>query len=233
MKTSLKLACALILVCVNQTLGQIYTDEVQVVEGLEGKVGIGTDLPGAKLDINDGSILLDANQYIYGHQTSGNRGFLKLYDGSTGNVEMGTTFAAGSISFQTNGYERMKLKSDGTVEVPQLSLLSHYHGNRVFVFPANATHSIDLVASFPSVALVNGNGWAVFVKYCGMGTSGTIESREFNISRDSAGNWNSAAFSGTSNDTANLATVSGSGNSIVIFTTAGTYVTAEVTVMIR
>jgi len=126
-----------------------------------------------------------------------------------------------------------KLQATEKMEVPHISLHQQYHGQKLFVFGAGTSHTIDLVSSFPGVLLTYGNGWAVFVKYCGLGTGGTIESREFTISRDSAGNWNSAAYSGNSTDTANLSSVAGNGNSITMYTNSGTYVSAEVTVMIR
>jgi hypothetical protein len=78
-----------------------------------GDIGIGTIAPGARLDIAGGGILLDADAIIYGHQTSSNRGFLKLYDGSTGDVELGTTFASGAISFTAGGSEQARITTSG------------------------------------------------------------------------------------------------------------------------
>jgi hypothetical protein len=82
----------------------------------DGNVGIGTTSPGARLDIAGGSILLDAHQAIYGNSSSGsNSGFIELYDGNTGDMNLGTTFGTGDIAFTAGGGERMRIASTGRV----------------------------------------------------------------------------------------------------------------------
>ncbi|MDD4410220.1 MAG: tail fiber domain-containing protein [Candidatus Shapirobacteria bacterium] len=69
--------------------------------------GIGTTNPGAKLDIAGGSILLDATQSIYGNNAgAGSYGGIELYNGSTGNLTLTTTFSTGDINLLpgTSGY---------------------------------------------------------------------------------------------------------------------------------
>jgi hypothetical protein len=80
-------------------------------------LGIGNVNPATLLDIAGGSVLLDASQYIYGNQTSGSRGFIKLYDGSTGNMELGTTFGTGNILFTAGGLQNVMIQSDGDVGI--------------------------------------------------------------------------------------------------------------------
>ncbi|WP_339815072.1 tail fiber domain-containing protein [uncultured Imperialibacter sp.] len=72
MKKPLQLASTIIFLFFNQSFGQIYTDEVQVVEGLGGKVGIGRSTPGAILDVFGSSADASALRISQSNQNTAN-----------------------------------------------------------------------------------------------------------------------------------------------------------------
>ncbi|MHA1348008.1 MAG: hypothetical protein ACTSO3_16520, partial [Candidatus Heimdallarchaeaceae archaeon] len=114
-----------------------------------GNVGIGTESPSTMLDIAGGSILIDAGQFIYGHDTTGNRGFLELYDAATGDVNLGTTFSTGDVVFTAGNNERVRILSGGNVGIgtanPNSKLVLSGSGNQVFAINSTSDAANELV----------------------------------------------------------------------------------------
>jgi hypothetical protein len=121
---------------------QVYTDKVQVVEGLEGNVGIGTNAPGSKLEIigdlrvHDGSVQhkgvigFGSSDVILENNVSGNHVGefrIKNFNGSgyndaffisgNGNIGIGTV----SPSFKLDLLGNLRIASDGTFAGPAAS----------------------------------------------------------------------------------------------------------------
>jgi hypothetical protein len=127
-----------------------------------------------------------------------------------------------------------KLRVNGTAHIPTLTHEPSYHGTKVLIYGPTSSTTINLPTEFPLMGLVTGNSWAVFAKYCGLtGSGGGSEAREFYISRDTSGNWSGAAYGPNATTIATLSGVSGSGTNIIISTSAGSYFSLELTVMIR
>lgn len=137
------------------------------------------------------------------------------------NVLIGTTTDNGT-----------RLRVGGTAHIPTLTHEPGYHGTTVLVYGPVTSVNIDLPTQFPLMALVGGNVWTVFGKYCGF-DGGGVEAREFVIARNSTGGWAVANYGPQSQTNASLQSVVGSGTAITINVDAGVYFTVELTVMIR
>jgi hypothetical protein len=82
-----------------------------------GNVGIGTSSPAAKLHVV-GDILIPGNSNkIFGSATSGDRSYIEMYNLSTGDLSIATTFATAGINFLTGTTpsQRMRLDSSGNL----------------------------------------------------------------------------------------------------------------------
>jgi hypothetical protein len=98
------------------SLGIDNHDDITV--DASSNVGIGTGSPTAKLHVN-GDILIPGNsQKIYGNGTSGSRSFIEMYNSSTGDMSLFTTYPTASVVFGTASTERMRIDSSGRVTMP-------------------------------------------------------------------------------------------------------------------
>jgi hypothetical protein len=105
---------------VSPASAQIYTDEVQVNNGLQGWVGIGTDNPSGILQLNSSFF----QQYITGDNAA-IRGkddtWLFGYGGQTGNedISIGTHDNTGSrtLTLAAGGTSRLKILANGNVGI--------------------------------------------------------------------------------------------------------------------
>ncbi len=84
-----------------------------------GNVGVNTNTPRSKLDVNAGDILIGATQSLYGYNPgTGSYSSIEPYNGSTGNMTLRTTFGTAKIVFQTAGAnDRMTIDQTGKVGI--------------------------------------------------------------------------------------------------------------------
>jgi hypothetical protein len=72
---------------------------------------------GATTDAGAGNILLLGSKSIFGNATSGSRSYIELYNASTGDMNIATTYTSAAITFATGGTttptERARIDSDG------------------------------------------------------------------------------------------------------------------------
>jgi hypothetical protein len=140
----------------------------------------------------------------------------------TSNVLIGST--------SDQGY---KLYVAGGVLSSYASLNGYLHGRRFFASDNVSSFTIDLPSNFPNMGLVGGNVWGV----SGVLTifnGGQAEQRRFNICRNSGGSWASASYdTGSYTGSGYLSSVVGSGSGITINMASGSYISIELTVMVR
>ena len=80
-----------------------------------GGLSIGTSADAGAKNI----LLSGANGTIFGNQTTGARSYIELFNDSTGNMNIATTFTSGAITFSTGGTttptERLRIDSAGNL----------------------------------------------------------------------------------------------------------------------
>mgnify|MGYP003655638603 CR=1 FL=1 len=199
MKKPLQLVSVIIFLIFNQSFGQIYTDEVQVVEGLGGKVGIGTNSPMGILHLNSNYPQL----YLTGEYAAirGNDDtWLFGYGGILGSedISIGTQDNTGSrtLTLAAGGLARMKILANGRVGIgtttPSTSLhvvgslliedtefirqySSYKYGGRFTYYTANPNYYVRYGHNFdgPSVevSLSNNGGGTTTQAYFYMGAT--------------------------------------------------------------
>lgn len=123
---------------------------------VRNRLGIGDQTPSTSLDIAGGSILLDSNQYIYGNQTSGDRGFIQLYNGSSGDMSLGTTHGGGDLKFTAGGSLKLTIKDSGRVGINTTAPTSLLHITSTGGNDAKVYLQGDGVDDSPSVNFIDG-----------------------------------------------------------------------------
>jgi hypothetical protein len=141
---------------------------------------------------------------------------------SGGNVLIGTTTDSG-----------VKLNVIGTTQSTIFTGSPGLQGMKVLQYGPTSSVTITLPSEFPQMSLVSGNIWGVIGRCAFFGAGGTVEVREFYLGRNGSGSWSSASYNNTSNTAAVLQSVVGSGTGITINMNTGSYVTVELTVMVR
>jgi hypothetical protein len=187
-----------------------------------GRLGVNVDNPAVPLDVSlqsgtNGDVMRmsrSAGSYTWRKGVDSNSLYYIANNG-------GTTFLS---IHPDSGFVRTEYGS---------SLSSGYHGKKVLIYGPSSSETINLPAQFPQVALVNGNSWAVIGRCCFLGAGGTVEVREFYIGKSATGTWSTASYNNISATTGSLQSVTGSGNTIIVNMNSSTYVTIELTVMIR
>lgn len=183
-------------------------------------VGIGTLSPGSRLTVHasgDGNVITMA-------RSNG------AYAWSLGISSASSFYVANN-----GGNQYLTIHPDSGLVTAQygVSLAPGYHASKVFVDGPTSTVTINLVAQFPQVALVSGNTWAVFGRCNLFSSGGGVQVREFVIGRNTSGIWSTANYGPNSSTVDTLQSVTGSGNSITVNMNSGSYLTLELTVMIR
>jgi len=110
---------------------------------------------------------------------------------------------------------------------------SALHGIKTFEGGPASSFTINLPAEYPTLLLSGGNVWGIIGKTTFFGSGGTVEVRDFYIGRNSGGSWSSANYGPSSCTAAILQSVVGSGTCIIINMNANSYITTEITAMVR
>ena len=162
-------------------------------------IGVTTD-PGAK------NIMLSGNSgTIFANSVASSRSYIEMYNNSTGDMSLGTTYSTASIKFLTGGTttptERMRITSDGNVSIG-------YGANPAGKLHVNLTGTANLAAAditnmtaFGASSRMGFSGLANNSDgiYFGMGIDGGINAG-MGFFREAAG-WNSALTFYTNNAT--------------------------------
>jgi hypothetical protein len=122
-----------------------------------GRVGINVGSPAVALDVN-GDIKIAGNQKIYGSATTGNRSYIEMYNNSTGDMSLATTFSSASIRFFTGTTpdERARIDSSGRLLVGTSTARTGFY-NGAPILPRLQVEGLDFNGS--SLALIdNENG---------------------------------------------------------------------------
>lgn len=187
-----------------------------------GRLGINVDNPAVPLDVSlqsgaNGQVIRmsrSAGAYTWAMGVDGNSFFSVYNNGGTVlfniNPDTGRNNAVGGITY-----------AYGT------------HAIRTLAYDAASSVTINLATTFPEVALVSGNTWAVFARCNLFSSTGGVQVREFVIGRNTAGTWSTANYGPNSSTVDSLQSVTGSGSSITINMNSGTYLQIELTVMVR
>jgi hypothetical protein len=164
---------------------------------------------------------------------------LRFSGGTGGFIDIGQNSSGGFV-VETSDNPRLNIAQNGNstfsclVTTNSLAItIPSLHGIKTFEFGPTSSYVINLPAEFPSAVLSAGNVWGVMGKGLFF-SGGQAEGREFYIVRNSSGTWSSANY-GPQVVTSGgiLQSVTGSGTCIAINMNAGSYVTVEITAMVR
>jgi hypothetical protein len=194
-----------------------------------GNVGIGTT-----------SLSTEANLFL-GAQGSIEGGQMVLQKGTSCNcathldnyndsfrIMSGTDTGSNMVNMTVN-------HATGTVGISKtLSITTTaLHGIKTFESGATSAFTINLPVEYPNLLLTGGNVWGVVGKALFF-NGGSAEVRDFYIARNSGGSWSTANYGPSSNTSGGiLQSVAGSGTCITINMNSNSYVTVELTTMVR
>ena len=155
------------------------------------------------------------------------------FSGANGFIDIGQNCTGGFV-IETSDTPRFNVSQNGLVSAESLSITTpSLHGIKTFNSGATSSYVINLPAEFPNALLTGGNVWGVIGKALFF-NGGTAEVRDFYIARNSGGSWSSANY-GPQVVTSGgiLQSVTGTGTCIIINMNASSYVTVELTAMVR
>jgi hypothetical protein len=164
---------------------------------------------------------------------------LRFSGGTGGFIDIGQNSSGGFV-VETSDNPRLNIAQNGNstfsclVTTDSLAITTNVlHGIKTFNSGATSSYVINLPAEFPNALLTGGNVWGVIGKALFF-SGGQAEVRDFYIARSSGGSWSSANY-GPQVVTSGgiLQSVTGSGTCITINMNAGSYVTVEITAMVR
>jgi hypothetical protein len=164
---------------------------------------------------------------------------LRFSGGTGGFIDIGQNSSGGFV-VETSDNPRLNIAQNGNstfsclVTTDSLAITTNVlHGIKTFNSGATSSYVINLPAEFPNALLTGGNVWGVIGKALFF-SGGQAEVRDFYIARTSGGSWSSANY-GPQVVTSGgiLQSVTGSGTCITINMNAGSYVTVEITAMVR
>jgi hypothetical protein len=164
---------------------------------------------------------------------------LRFSGGTDGFIDIGQNSSGGFV-VETSDNPRLNIAQNGNstfsclVTTDSLAITTNaLHGIKTFNSGATSSYVINLPAEFPNALLTGGNVWGVIGKALFF-SGGQAEVRDFYIARSSGGSWSSANY-GPQVVTSGgiLQSVTGSGTCITINMNAGSYVTVEITAMVR
>jgi hypothetical protein len=164
---------------------------------------------------------------------------LRFSGGTGGFIDIGQNSSGGFV-VETSDNPRLNIAQNGNstfsclVTTDSLAITTNaLHGIKTFNSGATSSYVINLPAEFPNALLTGGNVWGVIGKALFF-SGGQAEVRDFYIARNSGGSWSSANY-GPQVVTSGgiLQSVTGSGTCITINMNAGSYVTVEITAMVR
>jgi hypothetical protein len=127
-----------------------------------GNVGIGTDSPGARLDVNGNIHARGASFPAFKFANTSGTALAEIYYGVSGtDLNLVSNQSGGRIVFQTNGSERARIDSSGNLLVACTAAPSSSVAGVRLQNPNTAAPSISVGATTSSitmVAFINGNG---------------------------------------------------------------------------
>jgi hypothetical protein len=195
----------------------------------DGSVGIGTICTSAEANLFLGAkSTIEGGQMVFQKGTSCSCAtHLDNYNDSF-RIMSGTDTGSTLVNMTVN-------HATGTVGIGKtLSITTTaLHGIKTFESGATSAFTINLPVEYPNLLLTGGNVWGVVGKALFF-NGGSAEVRDFYIARNSGGSWSTANYGPSSNTSGGiLQSVAGSGTCITINMNSNSYVTVELTTMVR
>jgi hypothetical protein len=222
-----------------------------------GDVGIGTTSPAVKFNVNSGGTSGNSFSAAFSDNTTNQNSI--AFSHFDNNSRIYATFLAGagsdqSLSFWTTlsnsaQFERMRITSGGNVLIGNppsdngaklqvnggvfingvTSNVLISHGEKFIPLSGpNSVHSFDVATEFPSLA-ISGNVLGVTMFLTIFGSGGSVYSAIATIARNSGGTWSAYGLTAITSTASLLSSITGSGTTITINTSAGSYVGVKVT----
>lgn len=145
----------------------------------------------------------------------------KLYIKNNGNVLIGTA---------TDNGARLQVSGNTFISGFTSNNLNNHGEKFISLSGPNSVHSFNVASEFPSLGIA-GNVLGVTIIFTIFGSGGTVYSAIATIARNSGGSWSSYALTAVTSTASLLQSITGSGTTVTINTSAGSYVGVKVTVI--